>query len=884
MSPREVPDQLPQFRYPVDEWRLVERSFEHRDLHLTETLFAVGNGYLGLRGDHEENRGNVDPGAYINGFHETWSIHHAEEAFGFATTGQTIVNVPDPKVLALCVDDEPFDLTVADIEAYERVLDLRRGTVTRSVTWRTSSGKRVNIRSERFASLVHRHVAVIRYEVTMLSGAAPVLVDSRLVNRQDAEFDAHPEAFTEAVGTDQPERDPRRHRTFNHRVLQPRVYHGNDRQLTLGHQCTNSKMSIATAARHHVETAADYDVDVEVEPNQAALIVAATLSPDQALRLTKFVSYHTSRYAPNLDPARGEVDDADALVARCNRSLDRVEHQGFDELVEAQEAWLDGYWDRCDVKLRHAQTVPSPRARSDQQAIRWSLFQLAQASAQLGEHGIAAKGVTGGGYEGHYFWDTEMYVAPFLAYTSPEHARQLLRFRWRMLPTARRRAVSLNQRGALYPWRTINGEEASAYYAAGTAQYHINAAIAFALKRYVEASGDMEFLATDGAEILVETARLWNDLGFFSTRSNGRNGSTHGDNGERVFHIHGVTGPDEYTAVVNDNLYTNVMARFNLRWAARVLELLGTSAPEALDELKRRVDLQPSEPEAWIDAAVAMFIPYDAAVGIHPQDSDFLDREVWDFAGTPREKYPLLLHYHPLVIYRHQVLKQADVVLAMSLRNDQFSLDVRRRNFDYYDPITTGDSSLSACVQAIAAAQIGYRDLAMTYFREALYVDLGDLHRNTRDGVHVASAAGVWDTVAFGFAGMFETGTALSFDPSLPTELDGVTFHIQRHGSRMRVEVDHSGCTVTVLDGAAVPIHATAGFTGLSPEPSGPDEAAAFAAAARAAAESAAAIEAGAAVALVTEDPDRVVSVEPGTSVHIPATKPTLVPSGESPV
>jgi alpha,alpha-trehalose phosphorylase len=450
-----------------------------------------------------------------------------------------------------------------------------------------------------------------------------------------------------------------------------------------------------------------------------------------------------------------------------------------------------------------------------------------------------------------------MFVSPFLSYTAPEAARPLLRFRWRMLPTARERARALNQVGALYPWRTINGEEASAYYAAGTAQYHINAAIAFALKRYVEASGDVAFLASEGGEILVETARLWNDLGFFSTRPN-RRGSSNG-RGERLFHIQGVTGPDEYTAVVNDNLYTNVMARFNLRYAARVLELLGENAPDALAAVARRVDLQEGEPEEWIEAAESMFLPYDSQLGIHPQDSEFLEREPWDFESTPPEKYPLLLHFHPLVIYRHQVLKQADVVLAMALRNDQFSAEVRRRNFDYYDPITTGDSSLSACVQAMAAAQIGYRDLAVSYFREAMYVDLADLHRNTRDGVHVASAGGVWSTVAFGFAGLMETGTALSFDPSMPEEWAGITFHLERHGSRLRVGLDRDGCTVTVLGGEPVPIHTTAGFTGLSPEPTGADES-----------ETAQADEA--------PDSDRVVLVEPGQSLFIAATKPTRTP------
>ena len=454
-------------------------------------------------------------------------------------------------------------------------------------------------------------------------------------------------------------------------------------------------------------------------------------------------------------------------------------------ILAEQRAWLDDFWERSDVEL----FGDDP----GQQAVRWNLFQLAQASAQTQEQGIAAKGVTGGGYEGHYFWDTETYVVPFLAYTSPDMARKVMRFRWRQLDKARLRAQEVNQVGALYPWRTINGEEASAYYAAGTAQYHINAAIAFALKRYLDASGDIAFLAGEGAEILVETARLWEDLGFYAA------------NGEEVFRIHGVTGPDEYTTVVNDNLYTNVMARFNMKYAARVVDLLEEWDTTAFAGLCRRAGLEPGETKRWARAADSMYLPYDEELGIHPQDDNFLGLEPWDFENTPPENYPLLLHFHPLVIYRHQVLKQADVVLAMALRSDQFDLDVKRRNFDYYDPITTGDSSLSACVQAMAAAQIGYDDLAVTYFRETLYVDLADTHGNASDGVHVASAGGVWGTIAFGFAGLFDSGTALRFTPSLPSAWS-VRFRMQRHGARMIVEIDADGCTVSAVDGPPIPL------------------------------------------------------------------------------
>ena len=446
------------------------------------------------------------------------------------------------------------------------------------------------------------------------------------------------------------------------------------------------------------------------------------------------------------------------------------------------------FWESSDVEIRGDDPA--------QQAMRWNLFQLAQATARTHEQGVGAKGVTGAGYEGHYFWDTEIYIVPFLAYTNPEAARSLLRFRWHMLPMARRRAKEMSQRGALYPWRTINGEEASAYYAAGTAQYHINAAIAFALKRYLDASGDVDFLVGEGADILVETARLWEDLGFYS------------HDGEHLPH------PRRHRARrVHDR-----------RQRQPVHERHGPLQPAVRGACRRaaagiragRVREPAAPPRAAprrgeaVGRGVGGDVPaVRRASGIHPQDHSFLSKERWDFEHTPSTNYPLLLHYHPLVIYRFQVLKQADVVLAMVLRSDQFSLDQKRRNFDYYDPITTGDSSLSACVQATVAAQIGYEQLAVDYFRQALFVDLANMHGNTEDGVHIASTAGVWGAVVYGFAGMFDTGAELLFEPCLPEPFEGISFRLQRHASRMQVDLDADGCTVHVIDGPPVPIESS---------------------------------------------------------------------------
>ncbi|MEP6298781.1 MAG: glycosyl hydrolase family 65 protein [Ilumatobacter sp.] len=780
MAPNHMPPPtgLESHRFPVEPWRLVETEVGHEDLGHTETLFGVGNGYLGMRGNPEEGRDAHTHGTYVNGFHETWEIQHAENAFGFAKVGQTIVNVPDAKLIKLYVDDEPLLLSTADLDSYERSIDFRSGLLSRELVWRTPGGKRVHVRSTRMVSMAERHLAVMTFEVTMLDASAPVVISSQLLNRQDGEDEYH--VADAALGEGEEVHDPRQARLFDHRVLQPTSSRDDtdDRgrgNVVLGYTCTNSAMTLACGFHHRIECASDVRVETSVNHDKAKSVIQVDAQPGVPIVLTKYVSYHTSTGVP-----------CEELADRCARTLDRAAREGIATVHAGQRAELDRFWAASDIEIDGDDTA--------QQALRWNLFQLAQASVRTQEQGIAAKGVTAGGYDGHYFWDTEVYVLPFLVYTDPEAARKVLRFRWHMLDAARRRAEVMNQRGGLYPWRTINGEEASAYYAAGTAQYHINAAVAFALARYLDATGDVDFLANEGAEILVETARLWFDLGFYATNNSGS------------FHIHRVTGPDEYTTVVNDNCYTNVMARFNLRYAARTVRFLAEWNPGAFAAIQRRTGLELRELDDWDGAADAMFIPYDDERMIHPQDTNFLDLEPWDWDGVPADEYPLLLNFHPLVIYRHQVLKQADVVLAMYLRSQHFSDEQKRRNFDFYDPITTGDSSLSACVQGIVAAQVGHRNLAIDYFRRALYLDICDVHHNTADGVHIANCGGVWAGIVHGFAGLVETGEYVRFSPRLPDCWGAVRFRLHRHGSTVQAELTSAGVTLTHVDGLGVPV------------------------------------------------------------------------------
>jgi alpha,alpha-trehalose phosphorylase len=758
----------PEHVYPPDEWRLVETRYSAQYADRAETVFSLGNGFLGVRGSYEEGRPMLSPGTFVNGFHETWPIVHAEEAHALARTGQTIVNAPDATILKLYVDDEPFFLPTASVHDYARVLDMQAGTLAREFVWSTDSGKRVRVRSCRLVSLEDRHVVGMTYEVTLLDYPAAIAISSQLVNRQDSRL-------SDDLREGRPV-DPRLATVLPHRVLNARLSEVTGQRILLGYETTNSRMTLGVGVDHVVEAACPHQVVGSVEDDLGELLVTAEPPPGMPVTITKYATYQASR--------RVSVPE---LVDRCRRTLDRMVRDGFDVLVTKQREHLDRFWDRADVRVE-SRLYPLRH----QQAIRWNLYQVAQASWRAEGAGIPAKGLTGQAYDGHYFWDIEVYVLPFLSYTHPRIARNLIRFRYSMLERARERARDLSQRGALYPWRTIDGEEASATFQAGTAQYHINADIAYAIRRYANVRGDDRLLGEVGGEILVETARLWEDLGFYGM--DGR------------FHIHGVTGPDEYTTVVNDNTYTNLMARLNLSFAAATVRRLRQEHPEDYAALVHEVGLQPGEVESWERAAAAMHVPFDEQRGIHPQDGAFLEREVWDFASTPRERFPLLLHYHPLVIYRSQVLKQADIVLAMFLLGDEFSEEQKRRNYDYYDPLTTGDSSLSACVQSIIAAEIGNEQQAIEYFDYALLMDLANVAGNASNGVHIASAAGVWSSLIFGFGGVRDFDGRLSFAPKLPRVWNALAFSLRFCDRQIRVQLTHDEERYLVDEGAPLEV------------------------------------------------------------------------------
>jgi alpha,alpha-trehalose phosphorylase len=743
--------------FPPDEWRMVETRWTPEFAARAETALALSNGYLGVRGCPDEGVPALAPGTFINGFHETWPILHAEDAYGLARIGQTIINVPDATVIELYVDDEPLFLPTARTPEYHRALDMRTGVLTRDLVWATASGKHARVRSTRLVSFEHRHVLAVSYEVTM-DWPAPVCIRSRLLNRANAG----------ASGIDDPRHDDARHSDprlgtrLGRRVLDGQLIDDADGRLVIGYRTAQSGMTLAVGVDHVLDVPSPHRVTTHADPDESEFTVTVDAEAGVPIRLVKYAAYQTSRGVSEIELAR-----------RCRATLERVTADGFDSLVAAQRSNLDRFWDRADVTLED--TVRHPVRM--QQAVRWNIFQLAQATWRAEGAGVPAKGLTGDAYDGHYFWDTETWVLPFLAYTQPRIARNLLRFRHSMLPSARARARELDLRGALFPWRTIRGDEASAYYQGGTAQFHLNADIAYAVRRYIDVRGDVEFLLETGAEILVETARMWADLGFY------------GDDGR--FHIHGVTGPDEYTTMVDDNAYTNLMARLNLHYAATTMQRLERERPDEYAGLAAEWSLEAAEVIEWERAAEHMHVPHDHVTGITPQDATFLSHERWKLEDESPDGFPLLLHHHPLTIYRRQVLKQADVVMAMFLLGNEFPVDQKRRNFDYYDPLTTGDSSLSASIQSIVASEIGKEDDACRYLDFALLMDLADVAGNVSHGVHIASCAGGWMGLVFGFGGVRDFDGRLTIDPRLPARFVSVGFSLRFHDRQLRVRLAH---------------------------------------------------------------------------------------------
>ena len=736
--------------------------YEIRDLDLdnpsclvNETIFHNANGYIGVRSNFEEGYPeNYDTirGSYINGFYDIAKMPQAEKLCGLIEEKQTMLNVADPQTIRLKINGEVFSMFEGTVEESSRSLDMARGITGRRVVWTSTKGHKIQVLVRRMTSFKLLPLFTIEYEIRALNFSGDLCFISE--HNGDVRNYCNPN-------------DPRvAGESFVHlkgRMMETPA----PGESMMVMDTVSSGLSVCTYVKNICSVPAkmtchanDYHVSWEI---------GTSIQQGQTVTLTKYTIYTDSvRYKDCCAGARRAMEEALSVPLQ--------------QWYDWQKDYLDVFWNQSALDIEGDDDLAL--------AVRYNLYQLIQSAGRDKYGNMAAKGLSGEGYEGHYFWDTEMYMQPFFTLTNPDISRNLIDFRYEILDAARENARILgHKKGALYPWRTISGKECSGYFPSGSAQYHIDGDIAYAVVAYYLATLDFDYIAQKGAEIVFETARLWMDAGNFHK---GR------------FLINAVTGPDEYTCIVNNNYYTNACAQYNLHWAVRFWELLeeaGQLAPVA-----EKIGLTREEILGFEQAEKAMYLPYDEELGINPQDDSFLQKEKWDIANTPKDHFPLLLHYHPLYIYRFQVCKQADTVLAHFIFEDAQDLETIRRSFAYYETVTTHDSSLSTCIYSIVASKLGEREKAYQYFGDSAKLDLFNLHHNTKDGIHTANMGGNYMAVVYGFGGLRLKEDGLHLAPYLPGPWKAYTFKVHYRGRNIKVCVDENKTTVLLESGDAVPL------------------------------------------------------------------------------
>ena len=746
--------------FPAEPWQVSESRFLKPEYKLNETVFALGNGYLGVRGGFEEGfSGPQMNGTYINGFYEEYPFDYPDFIYANPINDQFMVNVADAKVIRIEIDEEPFSLETGIVKKYCRTLDMRSGCMERSVHWITPGGKSIDLLFSRLASFNNPHIYAIN--CTILAW-------------QDAKISLY-----SGVNAGGPVLADQDNSLFSQEKLSLRLKNlhldAEKNHLEVKQKCNLSGLTVACSVDHLCEGL--QNPSPIITDDTAGLLWSGNIEKGKKIILTKFVAYVTSR--DNLD---------DSIQADATNYSTEAVWTGWEELCKAQKAFLDDYWENANVEIEGDPAL--------QQGVHFNTFHLLQSVGRDGKTNIAAKGLTGEGYSGHTFWDSEGFAVPFFLYHSPLIARALLEYRYSTLDGARNRARQMSHhQGALYPWRTIGGDECSSYYPAGTAQYHINADIALAIKNYYLATQDKNFIVDMGAEVLFETARIWAEVGWFAPIKNNK------------YSIPCVTGPDEYSVLVDNNAYTNYMAREHLNFAIKIWEMLRIEYPDTLTQLTKKINLEKEEIDLWQKIASEMFLPFDQDHGIIPQDDGFLSKPEWPFKTTPKEDYPLQFHHHMLIIYRHRVCKQADTVLAEFVLSDQFSLDQKKRDFDFYEPITVHDSSLSACIYSIMANEVGYPDKAYDYFIQTSRLDLDNCQENSELGIHMANMAGTWMCVINGFAGLRTTTGILQFQPRLPKQWESLKFKLNWQGANLSVVITKSKTTYTLLKGSSIELY-----------------------------------------------------------------------------
>lgn len=751
-----------------DNWILEETSIDPQIISMNETLFSLSNGHFGTRGSLEEFSmykeafGHSDA-SFVNGYYDIDSIQYGEWAYGYAEKHQTMIPVPNTKEIIIEVNNITFTLEEGTIHKHVRHLNLKNGILSRYVKWESPNGHLLQFTFERLVSYRFPEIFAQSLTVSSLTDDVDLKVIFKLDKLNNLETSEEKSSQDPRVKTYDKKRF-KINKNLNSKQLDQLVHIetiNSKLHLLIGNisKCSNQKF---------VENKSD-----------SFTSYLGTLKKGSVVQFEQFTGYsspfdHLTNYSE--------------IEKKLLSQLKIVKKLTFSKVKNKHIEDMSDFWNISDIEITGDNKL--------QLGLRFNLFHLNQAAARDGKHNISAKGLTGAGYEGHYFWDTEIYMLPFFIYTQPAIARKLLTYRYSILDSARERAREMGvNHGALFAWRTINGKEASAYYPAGTAQIHINGAITNAVKTYVEATEDEEFKWNEGIEIVIEAARFYYNWGHFDSMR------------DHAFVLNAVTGPDEYTAIVNNNYYTNLIAKNTFKLAYNWVNKAKSKNIETALKIFEKLELNEEEIHGWVKAADKMYFPYDEKSKLSMQDDSFFHKKVWDFENTPEENYPLLLNYHPLTIYKHQVNKQADLVLAHLLFSSDFSQEQIARDYQYYESITTHDSSLSRSAFGIVASRLGMIDKSYNYFMDTALMDLNDMQNNTKDGVHAANMGGSWMSMVFGFGGMEIKNGQLYFSPRIPNQWDGLIFKIVYKNRIIQIKITQESTIYTLLKGNSIELN-----------------------------------------------------------------------------
>lgn len=728
--------------YEVDDMSFIENDIDKSDMGHLESLFALGNGYLGLRGTYDEVTEGEISGMYINGIFEKEPIHYPWECKGYATHDQYTVNLSDWRIFELYIDGEKATC----IKNHRRVLDFSCGEVVRTYELSVPSGKAVLVKSTRIVNQCRPHSVEIQYTVTSIDFEGQISIVSKVIKNTPINGKMTTDTISESVS---------------------------DGVLQLNTRTRLTRQDISAVVVHKID-AGGCRAETQNDENEYVYTVTANVEKGKSITVEKYASFYSAE------------DNCDDLADKAYSEAMKNKADGFDTLHREQCDFWGSHWETGDIKI--------DGNSADQQAIRLSLFHLKSQLPTINNASIGATGLTGANYSGKVFWDTEMYLMPYYLFTNPESVKGLIMYRVKLLDKARERAEQIGNIGALYSWCSINGEETSVVFEASTAEYHINADIAYSVWRYEKATGDSEFIYENCVEMLFETAKFYAHRGTFVEAHNGR------------FCINSVCGPDEYACGVNNNCYTNFMVQFHLRYALDIYKRMQEKYPAQLNAILNKTGIDKAELDLWQEAADKMYYKVNDRYGIYEQDDRFVYNDAVDMDTIPKN-FDIRAIFHPLDLWRIQVLKQADVVLLQFVLGDKFTVDEKKRNYDYYEPKTNHGSSLSAAVHSIMANEIGYYDAAYEYFKSSAYMDISDFKRNTTGGVHIACLGGVWMSVVNGFMGMRLYDDGLHFQPRLPDAWKSCTFRINYNNAVIEICAKRDSTSFTLLSGESLLIY-----------------------------------------------------------------------------